>query len=93
MTNPTSPKKKQVAVTPIMVSQATSLEVLGIPGQRWPDYVRSIGIPHRRVGQLTIAKVEDCLRVLAPESTHVAVPADPAETVRAALGLTRRGAR
>jgi hypothetical protein len=95
MTDTTHPAKSQQPVTPITVTQRNSMAVLGIPGQQGPDRVRSEGIPHRRVGQLTIAKVEDVLRVLFTDSTGAdpATSADPSERIRTALGLEKRGAR
>lgn len=97
MPQPPRARKLDLAIAPQMVSQRTSLQVLGIPGSSWPDWVRSLGIPHRRVGQLTLVRVEDALRVLGPEqstptpTTETAV--DPAAAVRDALGLQRRGQR
>ncbi len=90
-------RARKLDVTPVMVSQRTSLQVLGIPGTSWPDWVRSLGIPHRRIGQLTLVRIDDALAALGPEST-VAAPApeasaDPAEAIRSALGLKRRGGK
>jgi len=77
--------------------QRTSLQVLGIPDTCWPDWVRSLGIPHRRIGQLTLVRVADALVALGPEQTTATsapeASADPAEAVRSALGLRRRGER
>ena len=92
-----APRARKLDVTPVMVSQRTSLQVLGIPGTSWPDWVRSLGIPHRRIGQLTLVRVDDALAALGPESTPAApapeASADPAAAVRDALGLRRRGDR
>jgi hypothetical protein len=88
-------RARKLDVTPVMVSQRTCLQVLGVPESVWSDWVRSLGIPHRRIGQLTLVKVEDALAKLGPEATTAApspeAAADPAAAVRDALGLRRRG--
>ena len=92
---PPAPRARKLDVAPLMVSQRTSLQVLGIPESVWPDWVRSLGIPHRRIGQLTLVKVEDALAKLGPETSPAAstpeAAVDPAAAVRDALGLRRRG--
>jgi hypothetical protein len=93
---PREPRARKLEVAPVIVSQRTSLQVLGIPGTCWPDWVRSLGIPHRRIGQLTLVRVEDALAKLGPEDgpaeSAPEASADPAAAVRDALGLRRRGA-
>jgi hypothetical protein len=92
---PQATHARKLDVMPVMISQRTCLQVLGIPGTCWADWVRSLGIPHRRIGQLTLVKVEDALAKLGPETTTTApspeAAADPAAAIRDALGLRRRG--
>jgi hypothetical protein len=88
------PLSKSPPVTPVLVSQANCLPVLGIPANQWSDRARASGRPWRRHGQLVLMTVTDALAAFRPEpSTPAAPPADPAESVRAALGLRRRGSR
>jgi len=81
-------------VSPVLVSQANCLPVLGVPPKRWPDLVRARGIPYRRVGQLVVVSLEVAVSALSPEDSPTATgTSDPAAACRAALGLRRRGER
>ena len=96
MSHPTKYSKQQTAVIPLLISQINSPVTVGIPSNQWPERARSSGKPCKRVGKLTFMRAEDALAAFGPEPSSepdVALAADPAERVRDALGLTRRGER
>jgi hypothetical protein len=83
--------------TPVTVSQATSLAVLGVDGRRFRELVHARSIPHGRVGKLVVARVSDVLEALGldekPAPANETEPDDAPRPNRVLASIGRYAAR
>lgn len=74
---------------PLLISRRNAEILTGLPWRRVIDHALRNGIPVGRVGRARVVRADLMLAALELES-EVAAASDPANAVRAALGLRRR---
>jgi len=94
-------EQESPTVAPVLVTQLTSLAVLGIPGRRFREFIPRRRVRHTRVGKLVVAEIADVLEALRAETPTEVEPAndqdvvesqpETADEVLACLGRRRTG--
>ncbi len=85
-------KRHSVSPAALAVSQANSEATLGIPPRKHLELVKTLRIPHSRIGSLVVVEIDDYLAALR---RHRVEPANDdstgidVEAVRRSLGLTK----
>ena len=82
--------ERLLQIAPVVVSQETSLQVLGLPPRRFREWVRARRVPHSRVGQLVLVELPVALEALRAERSEADhEPADELAELRALAGLRK----
>lgn len=79
-------KQRPPAVVAVVVSDATSLAVVGLTPRQFRAFLREQSVPHAKVGRRTVARVDRVLEAIDRLSgTNVRAPWSEEETIRRAI--------
>ena len=74
-------------IAPVMVSQRTSEQVLGLPERHYRELIQREAVPHTRRGKLVLARVSDVVAAIERRDSKPPAPESNRERLRRVAGL------